>query len=503
MGMPISEIVNVQLSNVPSAEEQRDVGMLALLSSEFKSKVTDGSKYVLATSQDDVELVFGTNSETAAATRPFMSQVPRPSRMLISSIDRSIKPTSAATKATLSSPTTIDLVAVQAIGNDGVLTIVVNGNTTEVMAIDFTPVTTIDLLITALSDKLSALAIVTKSVTGTGVILTALAAGPGSIEVVSMTPTTVGEDASDVLKLKVSAGAVKVDGQAAVVANTPMQTEPEAISALSLAYPDWYCVAFTNNVANDTAIVALGKYVQALDKKITALTTQQANHIEFLDTNPFKQLYDALTNRTCVFYSTKDKYLHMSAMATMLAVKFEGTKTVKTLKFKQAINVVADNFDTTVANKAKKLGINVYTYYGSSPMISEGTMIGKNRYFDEVHWLDWLVDAVQKNVFNALFQTPTQIDLTDDGVAKLLARIKEVARKGIRNGGAAPGVWRIDGFGTLNRGDFLEEGFYTWADTVANLSDTDVENRVAPVMYLAIKRTGAVHKSDIIIGFSR
>lgn len=520
MTISISEVVNVQLSKVPTSEGQRDFGMLALLSEEFKAKVIDGSKFLLVSSQEEVELRFGTSSETAKATRPFMSASPRPARMLISGIDRTAQVAAPATKATLESATTISLPEVQAVGVAGKLALVVNGNLVEVFPINLAAADTIDKVVTELNTKLAATCAVTKAATGTGLVLTAVAAGVGSIEVISASPgelagpfsdqfsdaflkTTNLVDASTALKLRLTSGAVKTDGKAAVIAGSPKQTESDAIKALSAVYADWYAVAFTNNIATSDAIVNAGKYVQALDKKVMMLTTQVANHIEFMDANPFKQLYDATCDRTCAFYHTSDKYLHMSAAATMLAVKFEGSKTVKTMKFKQAPGVASDNFDLTVVNKAKKLGINVYTYFGSTPMLTEGTTIGKYRYFDEIHWLDWLVDAVQKNVFNALISNPNQYALTDLDVAKLLARVKEVARTGVRNGGAAPGVWRIDGFGSLQRGDFLEDGYYAWADSVANLTDTEVDQRSAPTMYLAIKRAGAVHRSDIIIGFSR
>lgn len=518
MTLPISEVVNVKLSKVPTAEAQRNFGMLALLSSEYLTSSVKDEPYVIVASQDDVELAFGTNSKTAAACRPFMGHSPRPATMVIGPIDSTLKPVTPATKATLSSATTISLTDVEALGT-GTLSMLING-TAEVFILDFTKVTTIDQLVTELDTKLAAKVKVTKSATGVGVVLTALTAGVGSIEAIradtaqtekrfttrfssAFLTDAVASDASAVLKLRTEDGATKVDGKAASAAGAPMQTEIEAIAAFSNEYPEWYAVAFVNNFTSNEAIFDTGVYIQALDKRIMAFTTNSSDHLQQLNTNPIKKLYDALADRTCVFYHKVEKHPHMAALAEMLSVNFEGTKTVKTLKFKQASGIMSDSLDVTTAKKAFALGINCYTYYGSSAMFSEGTMIGKHRYFDEIHWLDWLVDAVQKNVFNALLQTPTQIDLTDQGTAKLLKRVTEVAGKGVRNGGAAPGVWRIDGFGTLSRGDFLEEGFYAWADTVANLSDTQVEDRQGPTMYLAIKRAGAVHKSEVIIGFSR
>lgn len=273
----------------------------------------------------------------------------------------------------------------------------------------------------------------------------------------------------------------------------------DAINAFTPKYPNWYAVTFTDNIP--TAQVGAVVDLVTTMGRIVGQTTNVANDLTFA-TSPYKAIYDKNQDRLFVAYHTTSKYAHMAALATMLAVNWQGSKTKKTLMYKVGVGVPADNLDITTQNKANALGINTYTYYGSSAMWSEGRMVGK-RFFDEVHLLDWFVDAVQKNVFNALYQNPTQIDLTDAGTTKLIARVKEAARQGVRNGSFAPGKWRIDGFGTLTRGDILEEGFYVWADTVANLSDTDVENRKAPVIYAAVKLAGAVHKSDVIVGFSR
>ena len=274
----------------------------------------------------------------------------------------------------------------------------------------------------------------------------------------------------------------------------------EAINALSLVYPGWYAVVFTSNIPK-------AKLKQVVDtvtaqNKIAATGTTAKDDLSFNDTNEYKQIYLASQDRVLVSYHTTNKYAYMAALATMLSVNWNGSKTKKTLMWKVAAGLVSDNLELTDLNKAKALGINCYTLFGSSPMWAHGRMLGK-RYFDEVHGLDWFVDAVQKNVFNALYQNPTQVDLTDAGIQLLVARVKEAARNGVRNGLFAPGNWRIDGFGALKRGDFLEDGFYVWADGVATLTDTQVENREAPVIYAAVKLAGAVHKSDVIIGFSR
>src|SRR5690606_23733066 len=150
----------------------------------------------------------------------------------------------------------------------------------------------------------------------------------------------------------------------------------------------------------------------------------------------------------------------------------------------------------------KALGLNYYTYYDEAAMLAEGTTIGK-RFFDEIHGLDWFVDAVQKEYFRVLYQSPTKAPQTDPGTARLTAAIETVCPESVKSGFVAPGVWTGDPFGTVDTNDRLDEGFYAWADTVDNQSISASEQRVAVAHRVAIKLAGAIHRGEILINFSR
>ncbi|UIX82591.1 DUF3383 domain-containing protein [Xylella fastidiosa subsp. sandyi] len=52
-------------------------------------------------------------------------------------------------------------------------------------------------------------------------------------------------------------------------------------------------------------------------------------------------------------------------------------------------------------------------------------------------------------------------------------------------------------------GDYLEAGFYVWADSVDTLSTSDRQARRAPPIQIAVKLAGAIHAVDVIIHFDR
>ncbi len=285
------------------------------------------------------------------------------------------------------------------------------------------------------------------------------------------------------------------------VENIEPQEPTVAMAELQDVYPGWYAAAFVDPLT-DAQIEAIGDWVLAADKKIFGVTSNKADHIEQAPTNPFVKLYDKLASRVLGIYDKDDPFAVMSLLARGLSVNFAANNSTITLKFKQLPGVTADNISLTEAAKCKALGLNYYTYYDEAAMVAEGTTIGK-RFFDEIHGLDWFVDAVQKEVFAVMYRSPTKVPLTDPGTARLIAAVEKVGREGVKNGFIAPGIWNGDPFGTLETGDRLDEGFYVWADTVDNLSTSDREQRKSPPIQTAIKLAGAIHSVDVIVNFDR
>ncbi|MBP6018797.1 MAG: DUF3383 family protein [Burkholderiaceae bacterium] len=376
--LPLSQIVNVQLNVPPIAPFRRNFGLVALFSPEAV-EVLGGDKYGLYPDQASIETAYGTLSDTAAATRPFFSQTPRPKQILIA-------------------------------------------------------------------------------------------------------PWNAG--------------------------NAEPQDPTVAMAALQDVFPGWYAATFagltgdTKYPLTDAQIEAIGDWVLSSDKKIFGVTTNKPDHIEQAESNPFKKLFDKLADRVLAIYDKNDPYAVMSLLARGLSVNFAANNSTITLKFKQLPGVSADDLSLTEVAKCKALGINYYTYYDEAAMVAEGTTIGK-RFFDEIHGLDWFVDAVQKNYFATLYQSPTKVPQTDPGTAKLTAAIEKACQEGVKNGLIAPGIWTGDPFGMLETGDRLDEGFYVWADTVDTQPTSDREQRAAVPHQVAIKLAGAIHSGDILVNFSR
>ena len=246
---------------------------------------------------------------------------------------------------------------------------------------------------------------------------------------------------------------------------------------------------------------AAAKYAQTNTKMFGANVIRE-EQLEWTADNVYKKLVDAGCDHTLAMFDKNDLYPASSALARLLSTNFAANNSTLTLKFKQQPIITADDITATEFAKAKRLGINVYTYFDDVAMIAEGTVMG-GKFADEIVILDWFTDAVQKEVSARLYKSPTKIPLTDKGQAILISAVEKVCLEGINNGAFAPGVWNGDGFGSLNTGDYLEKGYYVWAAPMDTLSDSDREQRRATPIQTAVKLAGAIHYSDVIVNYNR
>lgn len=284
--------------------------------------------------------------------------------------------------------------------------------------------------------------------------------------------------------------------------NKETESPKESLSKLTEYAPHWYAAVFLG-VLTDKEILEASEWVLAADKKIFGITTANPDHIEMdAKKSPFKALKDKQNYRVVALYDKSEPYAIMSFLARGLSVNFAANNSTITMKFKQLPGISVESMTLTEANKCKALGVNYYTYFDESAMVAEGTVVG-GRFFDEVHILDWFVDAVQKEVFATLYRSATKIPLTDRGTAILIAAVNRVCKEGINNGAFTTGIWHGDAFGNLNTGDRLDEGFYVYCDSVDNLSLSEREQRKSPPIQVAVKLSGAIHSVDIMINFDR
>lgn len=252
--------------------------------------------------------------------------------------------------------------------------------------------------------------------------------------------------------------------------------------------------------AQDTDYEAIAAYIEGVaPAHYFGITTSEAGVLVPTDTSDIAYILQQLAyNHSAVQYSSQNPYAIVSYMARILTTNWEGQNTAICLMFKQEPGVTPENLSVPQAAAAQAKNCNYYAYRGSVAEIEYGTSCS-GQFTDTVIGADWLAGALQTAGFDALEGATTKIPQTDAGMSILLGAYNSVCEQAVTNGYAAPGEWNSAGFGTLEPGQTLSSGFYTWAPPMASQREATRQTRAAPVAQIAIKNAGAIQSSDVIV----
>lgn len=208
-------------------------------------------------------------------------------------------------------------------------------------------------------------------------------------------------------------------------------------------------------------------------------------------------LNDGYTNTRCLFYS-KSNYLSWVAgyASRGLSMNLDQPNTVITMHLKDLIGFDADDLTQTFLNSCQAAGVDVYADFGIPKVFTSGA----NDFFDQVFIRLALGLRLQIAGFNYLAQTGTKIAQTEEGMNGLKSAYRTVMVAFVSNGAFAPGAWNEATFG--NPGDMVRNisdfGFYIFSPPVSSQSQNQRNQRVAPVVQIAGKSSGAIHSSDVV-----
>lgn len=308
----------------------------------------------------------------------------------------------------------------------------------------------------------------------------------------------VGTDISALLKGTAATALTPVPGFAA-------ETPDVAYLAIANASALWFGSMFAcSTMPTNDQLVEVAALCEGLDiERIFGVTETDTRVLDASYTTDLASRLKALGyKRTFVQYSANINAV-ASFMGRAFSVNFSANRSTITLMYKQEPGVVAEFLTETQAQTLKAKRCNVFVnYINDTAIIQYGVMSGQ-AYFDEVHGLSWFKDALQNAEYNLLYQSKTKVPQTDAGQNQLITTASAVCDEAVNNGLVAPGTWNADGFGQLQRGDFLKSGYYIYTPPIALQDQSIRETRTAPPLQIALKLAGAIQELDIIVDVNR
>lgn len=491
--LSVSRLVSVQTIFSPVAAGRRGFGTLLILGDS--AVIGPSERLRVYTTLEAVAQDFGVNAPEYYGAALYFGQSPRPAQLMIGRWLSSAVPAQlTGAILTAAQQTLADWTAI----TNGELDITIDGNDLNLTGLDFSGVTNLNGVATIVSTALNT-ELPGASCVWNGSQFIVYGATSGSTGAIGYATDTASSTVASMMGLTAGA-AVAVDAGA--------DSESPVVAAALFAdlSASWYgltfCAAATITDAEHLAVAA---YIEGASKaRRYGVTITNTNVLSAqVDTDLGSQLKAAGYRRTSWIYSSHNPYAVCSMFARAFAVNFSGNRTTITLMYKQLPGVVYEQLTETQAQALESKNGNVYVLYDNDTAILQYGVNADGSYFDELHGADWLADAIQVALYNLLYQSQTKIPQTDEGTAQLVNAAQRVLDQAVQNGFAAPGIWNADGFGTLQRGDRLDSGYYVYMPSVDDQDQSEREARMAPPMQIAVKLAGAIHTADVIISINR
>jgi hypothetical protein len=499
MSVNIENVVTVQLLEGAQLALADNPNVCLMMTSQQTGPLDSANRYRVYTDPGSVASDFGSLSKAASFANAFFATSPNPisaGGRLVMGYWRGQDEDVAATAATLTGGQVNEVTVVDDMQSisDGSMDIDVDGVTESLSAMDFQTVTSLSDIAEIIDTELTG---ATCEADGNQIVITSSTTGATS-ELTYATAGASGTFIGDVLNLSEGSGAVLVQGAAADTLTA--ETMLEAITELA-SQVKFRGAMFIDTPTDDTR-ETLAEWAQA-NNVLMYDVFSGADYLEVDTTNTVWSIkLSGYTNYRMLYSKAGNRKFAASYMARTHVVNFGGDNTAMTMHLKE-LAVPAENYTQTEIDKAKRVGLDVYTVI---KLTSTVLTSGANNFVDERYNLIAYVDFMQVDMYNLLRQTSTKIPQTRRGIAQIVDQAEKTTRQFVRAGVIAPGAWSSpDFFG--NRETFLEQiannGYYFLSGSLADQSQASRENRESPVIQGAIKLAGAVHSVDIIVFVNR
>ena len=286
------------------------------------------------------------------------------------------------------------------------------------------------------------------------------------------------------------------------------ETIGEAMDAISGLDDGWYFVTVDSGIRLGADLLSLSRWVQAKVHMLALDVVDEGVLTPNESTSLAAQLSSLEQQRTFLVWSRTRDSKALSLAGRLSSVNFEGQNTLITPKFKSLPRTVSDIVTTAQKEELDRKWVGYYTRFGPDAIFAEGwTQSGD--WIDVRYWLDWIISAIQDEVYNLLRQHPTRVPQTAEGLASIEAAIERVCEAGRRNGGLAPGrvseTVANDIRLAINNPDFdgfLTRGYLVVVGSIADQLEQDRNARKAPPARVWITGSGAMHSATIILTFA-
>lgn len=489
MSLSLNNVINISILSAQKGLSNANTSALALITDEepISSVYGDYGIYLdpLGVGQD-----FGTNSDTYRLANMIFAQNPNilTGNGYLIVIPR--KQSAPAQPATILSSKSVDFTKLSDITNF-VIRVIVDGNPSEEIDIGQIDTTNIESILSSLNNNdltnAGLVFAINGSIASANITLSTI--GTGSSKSVEVDIPTTADNGTDLLAtLNISGSATGSDSGLERVKDTILRT----------CQSMFYMGIILNVILDDSDLLETAKMIQTMDKILFVGSNDTADIAGIFTT--IKN--SGLSHTRCLEYTLSlSSAMDFSAgyASKALSTNFTGSNTVSTMHLKDIIGVVADiGITQTLLMSCQNAGVDFYGDFGVPKTFTSG----ENEFYDSVYISLALKLYLIVSGFNFLAKTNTKIPQTEEGMNGLKDEYRKIFKQFVDNGSFARGVWtNPTTFGNpedhiRNIADF---GYYIYSQPIAQQLQSQRIKRIAPLVQMCGKSSGAVHFSSAII----
>lgn len=377
---------------------------------------------------------------------------------------------------------------------NGVLNLTIDGTVTQVEGLDFSTVQTLADIVTVLQNQ--NLDVYIEATEDNKIKFTSKRFGTESAVTIA-----AASDADDATDLN---GATYFNGPEAIPVtgtNASGQTLAQAVAAAQQQV--YFGGVLTTQYCDNATVQANAAAIQSLDCDYFEAITSMKN-IAVLGKD-IKAAGLGKTRSLVLSNGAKEAKVAIATYATIAkSVNWKGSNTANTMNLKTLTGCLPDNgLSDTYVLSAQTNGVDIYANTGGLSVVYSND---NNGFTDDIEFQLWFKLAQMVAGFNYLRQTNTKIPQTESGMNGLKNAYAQICEQAVTNGSVAPGTWSQSiPFGDPE--DFSrniqEKGYYIYSAPISQQAQTDREARKAPVVQIAVKCSGAIHFSEVIINVQR
>ena len=492
MSININNFINVSIATTPTSITARNVCVIAIFTKEPSNIPIN--QYVIYRSSETAANDFGIDSETYKMINAIFSQSPNiltgDGYVVVFPVEDNITVLATSGYTTCKS---ILYKNFQSISDGSINVAVDGGEATAYTGLNFTTIKSIDDLVNVLKTKITTCDITLDN--DNNIIFTSKTTGTRSKVILSS--NDIGADLTSTNLLNI-ANAKVVDGKETYEGSERLQdifNRTQQILYYGCCIPSWD--------PSDEEIEATANIAQSTNSLLVVVKGNISYLVQDINNNIFYKIQQSgLDHTRCLYYNGETNKLIFVAsyISSYLAVNYNGNNTVKNLHAKELIGVLPDeSIGETELFNCQSIGLDCYPSVGGVGVVY---CSGSNEWFDTTIGLIWLKLQLEEQGFTALRNVPTKIAQTEQGISLLYNTYVKVLDQAVNNGLIAPNEWTLAytfGNQELMLDNIRNYGYYIYFTPISQQSQSERDQRKAPYAQIAIKLSGAINSSNIVI----